>query len=215
MDCGQCGAGNRDEARFCDQCGAPMAAAPPATPEVPISPPTAEVPAPAARMVVLDRLDELGVPVPEDSRVPNVANLASHVHATIIAAIGANDVEVQRALTTRDFTQDDRRAVVAVPPQDRRGMARYHEIMLEQGYEILPPEPLAVRGDRLTLARVTHRTAAGDESILLAIIELDADGLIARATSFDDADLAAALADLDQRYAVGEGAPHGKPGVAH
>ena len=82
--------------------------------------------------------------------------------------------------------------------------------MIEQGYEILPPEPVAVRGARLALARVVHRTPSGDESILLALIELDVDGLVARATAFDEDDVAAALTELDVRYLAGEGAQHAR-----
>ena len=91
--------------------------------------------------------------------------------------------------------------------QGRRGMARNHDLMLEQGYEILPPEPLAVRGDDLALTRVRARTPGGDESVLLSLNELD-DGRLVRSTVFDEDDLATALAELDERYLAAEGAEH-------
>ena len=37
-------------------------------------------------------------------------------------------------------------------------MTLNHDLMLEQGYEILPPEPIAVRGDRLALSLVRAQT---------------------------------------------------------
>ena len=144
----------------------------------------------------------------EESRSPNAANAATRVHAQLCAAINARDDATQRSLVARDFVQEDRRRLVAMGNQDRRGMAHNHDVMLEQGYEILPPEPIAVRGDRLALSRVPARTAGGDESVLLAINELNAEGLLARSVFFDQEDLGAAVAELDERYVGGEGAEH-------
>ena len=50
------------------------------------------------------------------------------------------------------------------------------------------------------------RTPAGDESPVLALNELDETGRWAAMTFFDDGALGDTLDELDDRYAVGEGA---------
>lgn len=65
---------------------------------------------------------------------------------------------------------------------------------------------IAVRGDRLSLARTLWRNADGFEIPQLSIGELDAEGRCSALVSFDDDALDAAMAELDARYRAGEGA---------
>ena len=132
----------------------------------------------------------------------------TRVHAEVCAAINRRDYDTQRRVTAREFVHDDRRPLVGLDDQGRRGMTLNHELMLDQGYEILPPEPMAVRGDRLALSLVRARTAAGDESNLLALNELDVDGLFVRSTAYGETDLVGALDELDARFLAGEGSGH-------
>jgi hypothetical protein len=75
---------------------------------------------------------------------------------------------------------------------------------------------LATRGERLALARVLdrgHPEVGRDgpgpfEIEFLQILEIDAAGRIERSIVFDPSDLDAAYAEIDRRYADGEGAPH-------
>jgi ketosteroid isomerase-like protein len=146
--------------------------------------------------------------VADGARTSLVVNLASRVHTEVCAAINRRDGATQRRLVAPDFVQEDRRPLVGLEDLDRRGMAENHEVMLEQGYEIVPPVPIAVRGDRFALALARARTAAGDESVLLALSVLDDDDRIVRIVVFDEHALDSALDDLDARYLAREGAPH-------
>jgi len=65
-------------------------------------------------------------------------------------------------------------------------------------------EAIATRGERLALFRVPAGESAGEH---LALIEHAAGRRVALVT-FDVTDLDAALAELDRRFAAGEGAPH-------
>jgi hypothetical protein len=73
-------------------------------------------------------------------------------------------------------------------------------------------ELLATRGERLALFRmrvVVDETTSGPAMVeYLGINEVDADGRVVLNATFDLDALAAAYADLDARYAVGEGAPY-------
>src|SRR5262249_1153047 len=67
-------------------------------------------------------------------------------------------------------------------------------------------EPLAVRGDRSLLARVTLRTADEHVMTVVSVWEVDPNGLAADNAWYDEDDLASAVRDLDERFLVGEGA---------
>ena len=90
---------------------------------------------------------------------------------------------------------------------DPRGRMEEIDATIDQGFSFAEPVVIAVRGERLALSRMVTRTAAGDESARLSVNELDADGRMARSVLFDDDDLVAAIAELDERYFVGEGVP--------
>jgi ketosteroid isomerase-like protein len=65
---------------------------------------------------------------------------------------------------------------------------------------------LATRGDRLALARTVHSGATGFEIEVVTMCEVDGDGLIKTLVSFDPVDFDAAIIELDERFATGEGA---------
>ncbi len=74
-------------------------------------------------------------------------------------------------------------------------------------------DTLATRGDRLALARehpdIGEGAARPDATGWLEIVEVDAAGRPARLTLFDEEDLDAASAELDERYEEGEAAAYG------
>ena len=72
----------------------------------------------------------------------------------------------------------------------------------------LAVEPLAVRGDRLALDYLMFTSAAGDETPMLALIEVDESGLLSFASWHDEDARAAAVEELGARYVEGEGAEH-------
>ncbi len=67
-------------------------------------------------------------------------------------------------------------------------------------------EAIATRGERLALFRMPPTAENADEH--LAVIEHDTAGRRVALVTFDVADLDAAHAELDRRFAAGEGAPH-------
>ena len=67
-------------------------------------------------------------------------------------------------------------------------------------------EPVAVRGDRIALGRLAAGDDAGNESITLNAVEVDAAGRFVRLTYFDNEDEIAAIDLLDEWYIEGEGA---------
>ena len=111
-------------------------------------------------------------------------------------------------LLARDRVHDDRRSIVALVDADDRERVADFVAASEQGLSFVEPEVIAVRGERLALTRMVARTPAGDESARLSVNELDTYGRLAYSALFDDADLPAAMAELDRCYYVGEGAPY-------
>jgi hypothetical protein len=61
-------------------------------------------------------------------------------------------------------------------------------------------EPIAVRGERLALARTRAVAPSGFELVSLGIVDTDAEGRFCAWTFFDDDDLPAALEELEHRH---------------
>ncbi len=143
------------------------------------------------------------------ARMPDLANRASQRLAEIVDLAHARDRAASRALLTDDFVRLDRRTGVAAP--DAHGPEEWVAALdawFDVGMERLSIEPLAVRGEQLVLARIALSNAEGAVVPFLGVWETDDSGLFVRAVHFDDAAVAEALAELDERYAAGEGAEH-------
>ena len=150
---------------------------------------------------------------PEPRMVPD--NAARRSQLDSIAAINEylrsgdrSGMVVLAAACTDDFVLEDRRAIVAMPDQTRRSLGDVYATMRAEGYVRMHDEPIAIRGERLSLTLRTNATAAGDESKLLSMVELDERGLMCRVRLYGGDALEHALTDLDARYAAGEGAEH-------
>ncbi|MEY2471220.1 MAG: hypothetical protein QOK28_549 [Actinomycetota bacterium] len=103
---------------------------------------------------------------------------------------------------TPDIRLDDRRRFVGME-QPATSVA---EVLVGAPFE-MSFELLATRGDRLSLQRVIWTTDTAEMEIL-NLSRVDASGLIEFCVWFDDADVAAGLAEIDRLYCEGEGAPH-------
>ncbi len=147
-------------------------------------------------------------PSAAEARTSAVANNASRFMERLRRAFNDPDSTVLGQLLARDRVHDDRRSIVALVDADDRERVADFVAASEQGLTFIAPEVIAVRGERLALTRMVARTPAGDESARLSVNELDTDGRLAYSALFDDADLRAAMAELDRRYDMGEGAPH-------
>ena len=90
----------------------------------------------------------------------------------------------------------------------RENLLSSNRALVELGLDFARVEPLAVRGARLSLARITARFGNSSELVGLQILELDDAGLASRHVFFDEDDLDRALDELDDRFIIGEGAAH-------
>ena len=158
----------------------------------------------------LARLDELGAAEqPADPRHSRAENWASQRLAEIVDLAHARDRAASRALLTDDFVRLDRRRGVAAP--DAHGSDEWVAALdawFDVGMERLSVEPLAVRGERLVLARIQLSNAEGAVVPFLGVWETDSSGRFVRAVHLDDDAFADAVAELDARYRAGEGAQH-------
>jgi hypothetical protein len=67
-------------------------------------------------------------------------------------------------------------------------------------------EPIAVRGERLSVHRSIGNDDGGNEVVTISVSEIDDSGRVTRTTHFDDGDEIAAIDLLDEWYVEGEGA---------
>ncbi len=171
---------------------------------------------PAARLA--DARDEVVVPpvaptlepassaMPTDARNPLAENAASRFMEPLRVAFNDKDRVALAQLIASGHVHEDRRSIVGSVDLGPRGKLDEVEATIDQGFSFAEPVIVAVRGERLALSRMLTRTAAGDESPRLSVNELDSDGRMTRSVLFDEDDLVAALAELDDWYLTGEDA---------
>ena len=77
---------------------------------------------------------------------------------------------------------------------------------------------IATRGERLALRRARYASSAQRPEAfyvdVLSIYEINGDGRLAAAVTFDPEDFEAAIAELDARYLAGEAAAHAQTWVS-
>ena len=152
----------------------------------------------------LARFDELSRAYP---RTPRVENAASQRVMLVVELFNEGRFEECGALMAEGMRLEDRRSIVGGEVVGRAAHVANLETITALGDRNGEYAPLAVRGSTLALGRVTSDFGDWD-SRLLALIELGADGLASSAVYFDDADLDAAIDELEERYIAGEGAPY-------
>ena len=107
-----------------------------------------------------------------------------------------------------DVVALDRRSVVSVPTLHGRDAVRDNiQALRDVGFNRVRSESLAVRGERLVLQRVTFSTDDGREMTTLGLNEW-VDGAVTCRVVFDEDALDDAVAELEARFAAGEGRPH-------
>ena len=155
----------------------------------------------------LARLHELGNGGPAVS-VPGIQNTATRRMAKSLALQRQRRFEDVRDLYREDFVRDDRRAITG------EGVVAGRDAMMENIrtiYELdteIVRDALAIRGDHLMLARMEFRIPGGFELVTIDVIGGDDEGRAAFQVMFDEDQLDAALAELDERWIAGEGAEH-------
>ena len=108
-----------------------------------------------------------------------------------------------------DTQLEDRRPVVQLDLDTAMFFANLR-MMFDAPGSSLEGEPIATRGERLALGTGGFRSVSSDGAPVavdnLTLIEVDEAGRVARVTLFAADDLDAARAELDARFAAGEGA---------
>ena len=108
------------------------------------------------------------------------------------------EMDEAMALLAPDFVHDDRRSGVRLTLRGPQATIAGNREALEAGF-VPRFEVLAVEGDRLALARLTARTSAGFELVLIQVLEVDDAGLRTVCISFDEERIADARAEFEER----------------
>ena len=145
------------------------------------------------------------------SRLP-VTNRATEVAYRTVAASQDRDIDAVVAAYSDQFTYDDRRRLSGDPVTTRTELRAAVERIGEQ-YSRFEAQTLAVRGERLQLARTRWSDDAGNETTYLQVIELSGDGRIDYHAAFDEDDFVGAYRELENRYFAGEGAAFAEAGA--
>ncbi len=161
----------------------------------------------------LARFDALA-PVPAVPGVARIENAATHHLEEFAAAWNAHDWRRIEAGYAPGFQRFDRRKLILLD-LDRDQHLQWARTSFEMSASRMAIKVRATRGDRLALAKFLITASDGDfgatEVEFLSVVELDDSGASTAHVSFDPDDLDAAYAELDARYAAGEGAAH--PGI--
>ncbi len=125
--------------------------------------------------------------------------------ARVHAAHKAHDWDALIACYADDWTQDDRRSVVAGPLDHEQSLAGIRMIFDGRGW--IESETVASRGRSLAVARSTLRIPAHDATAsVLGVTRTDDAGRQKLTVLFDADDLDGAMAELERLYREGEGA---------
>jgi tetratricopeptide (TPR) repeat protein len=155
----------------------------------------------------LARLDA----VTAESIAPRFSNAALRSVEEMERCWTARDWPGLVALFAADYRSDDRRSVVGLPLSGQDFFVNLRA-MFDLPKSRWRLDPLATRGDTLALlhSQLSGEAYGGGEVVFehLSLVELDGAGLRKSSAVFDVEDLDTAYAELDRRFAAGEGAPH-------
>ena len=101
-------------------------------------------------------------------------------------AFAAHDWDWFNAAIHPDVVSEDRRTGIGFGTvQGREALIALTSGLAEVGFETVEHTPLAVRGERLFLARRTFRTPTGFDLELLGVLEADDEGRLIRHVQWD------------------------------
>ncbi|OBK46769.1 BTAD domain-containing putative transcriptional regulator [Mycobacterium sp. 1081908.1] len=138
-------------------------------------------------------------------------NAAARVFEHVWSHFAAGDWGAVAATVADNYSGIDHRRVVNAGTQHGRdSVINDLQAAAGVGFAISMVDAIAVRGERLVLARV--RAAGHDPEAIsndaLNVVEIDASQRIATTVTFDLEDFDSAIAELDARYLAGEAAPY-------
>ena len=134
-----------------------------------------------------------------------IENASTRTLDRALARLRPGDAESARALYADMGVYEDRRRGLGIKSVDARQAAMSWTTV---GMDRARYDHVAIRGDRLSLSRVTMSNREGFEIEVLAVSEVGPDGRIVSGVAFDPEELDAAYAELDDRYLAGEAAPY-------
>ncbi|ORB68822.1 nuclear transport factor 2 family protein [Mycolicibacterium tusciae] len=138
-----------------------------------------------------------------------MTNSATRRLDTLMHAARARDADAMADCYIDGFGYDDRRRLSGDPIRNLRVTA---EKILSQ-YSQFEARSLAVRGDRLQLARCRWSNESGFETTHLIVNETGNNGRFVYEGRFDEDDFEGAYRELDRRYYAGEGAASADEGM--
>lgn len=138
-----------------------------------------------------------------------VENTAVRLNREDTALLLAHDWDAFGDRIADDVVAEDRRLGLKMKDDtDRESFLAGLKIVMGIGISDIKSTPLAVRGERLALSRVSFYGPEGPDGFLvenLQVLEYDEDGRQCAVIFFDLDDFAAAIDELDERYHRGEG----------
>ncbi len=158
----------------------------------------------------LARFDELSRPVPA------LENASTRLWGRLADAFNRHDVKGFLALSDPNGRLDDRRKLLrAFHEGAEREMAAHALVGAPESWTLgMEVEPLAVRGERISLVRMIFRDINDiDRPIineLLAVMEVADTNLAGDFVNFDTDDIDAAFEELDARFIAGEAGAHAR-----
>ena len=158
--------------------------------------------------VALERLEELSRPA------PRLENTASRVGGKFAACFATRDWAAMAATLANDVVSDDRRRVVNSGVRVGRDVQISDaQAAAELGAHSAVVNVIATRGDRLALTRISafnDRMPGESGAELLGLAEVNSSDRLTAMIAFSADDFDAAIAELEARYAAGEGAAHAR-----
>lgn len=138
-------------------------------------------------------------------------NMAARVFEHVWSHFATGDWDALADTVADDYVGVDHRRVVSAETQySRRAVVRDLQAAAEVGFTISMVSAVAIRGERLVVARTraSGRDPGAVENDALNVVEIDAEDRIAKVDTFDLEDVDTALAKLEARYLAGEAAPY-------
>ena len=151
------------------------------------------------------RFDQLGQPA------RRLENAASRVFENEWSHFAARDWDALAELVADNYSGIDHRRVVRAENQHGRDVVvKDLQAAADVGFTISMLSAIAIRGERLVLARVraSGRDPKAIQNDALNVVEIDAEERIVAAVTFDLEDFDAAIAELEFRYITGEAAAY-------
>jgi class 3 adenylate cyclase/ketosteroid isomerase-like protein/tetratricopeptide (TPR) repeat protein len=144
----------------------------------------------------------------DSSEARPLENLATRAERRVVDAYLAADWDAFAEAYAPDQRSECRRPGLRNETFGREGALDNARAVRSVGVDDVAVVPIAVRGERLALVREVFSGKVDEayETVNLQVIEAGPDGRVAWTVAFDPDDYADAFAELDARYAAGEGA---------